>query len=81
MNLLVIAVIVVILLALGFVAMGALNLYAAEPRARGIQLGLFALALVVVGIVYAEVGIGLAAALFVAVVLAQLLFVLRKRTT
>jgi len=70
---------ILILLALGFVAMGAVNLYSDDPRGKGIQLGLLLVSLVVVGVAYAEVGIGAAALLFALVVVAQLLYVLRRR--
>jgi hypothetical protein len=71
---------VLILVALGLVAMGALNLYSADPRAKGVQLGLFAVALILVGVAFAVAGVAWGAALFVFVVVAQLLLVLRRRS-
>ena len=71
---------IIILLALGLVVMGALNLYSANPRAKGAQLGLFAVALVLVGVAFAVAGAAWAVALFVLVVVAQLLFILRGRS-
>ena len=80
MSLITILAVVLILLALGFVATGALNLYSADPRAKGVQLGLFAVALVFVGVAFAVAGAAWGAALFVFVVVAQLLLVLRRRS-
>jgi hypothetical protein len=79
MSIITIAALILILLALGFVAMGAVNLYSDDPRGKGIQLGLLLVSLVVVGVAYAELGIGAAALLFALVVVAQLLYVLRRR--
>jgi hypothetical protein len=79
MSIVTIVALILILLALGFVAMGAVNLYSDDPRGKGIQLGLLLVSLVVVGVAYAEVGIGAAALLFALVVVAQLLYVLRRR--
>jgi len=79
MSIVTIAALVLILLALGFVAMGAVNLYSDDPRGKGIQLGLLLVSLFVVGVAYVEVGIGAAALLFALVVIAQLLYVLRRR--
>ena len=53
---------VLILLALGFVLTGALNLYSSNPRAKGAQLGLFAGALVLVGVAFVVAGAAWAAA-------------------
>ena len=79
MSILTIAVVVVILVAIGLIAAGALNLYAADPRARGVQLAMGLIALFLVGLAYVEVGAALAAVLFVVVLIAGLLSVLRKR--
>ena len=79
MSIITIAALILILLALGFVAMGAVNLYSDDPRGKGIQLGLLLVSLVLVGVAYAEVGIAAAALLFALVVVAQLLYVLRRR--
>ena len=79
MSIITIAALILILLALGFVAMGAVNLYSDDPRGKGIQLGLLLVSLVLVGVAYAEVGTGAAALLFALVVVAQLLYVLRRR--
>ena len=79
MSIVTIVALILILLALGFVAMGAVNLYSDDPRGKGIQLGLLLVSLVVVGVAYAELGIGAAALLFALVVVAQLLYVLRRR--
>jgi hypothetical protein len=73
--------VILILFALGFVATGALNLYSSNPRSQGVQLGLFAVALVFVGVAFAEVGAAWGVALLVLVVVAQLMLVLRKRST
>ena len=81
MSIITIAALILILIALGFVATGALNLYSADPRGKGIQLGLLLVSLVLVGVAYVEVGIGAAALLFALVVIAQLLYTLRKRGT
>ena len=81
MSILTIAAIVLILVALGFVAAGAVNLYADDPRAKSVQLGLLLVALILVGVAYVEVGIAAAAILFALVVIGQLLFALRKRGT
>jgi hypothetical protein len=81
MSVVTILAVVLILLALGFVVTGALNLYSADPAAKGVQLGLFAVALVFVGVAFAVLGAAWAVALFVLVVVAQLLFVLRRRST
>jgi hypothetical protein len=79
MSVITIAALILILIALGFVATGALNLYSADPRGTGIQLGLLLVSLILVGVAYEEVGIGAAAVLFALVVIAQLLYTLRKR--
>jgi hypothetical protein len=79
MNVLIIAMIVLIVIALGFVATGALNLYSENPRGHGVRLGLIAVALVLIGVVYEEVGIALAAFLFVVLVVGQLLWALNRR--
>jgi hypothetical protein len=81
MSIVTIALLVLIVLALAFVAAGAVNLYSADPRARGIQLGLLAVALLLVGVAYEEAGIAWAVILLVVVVVAELLNVLRKRGT
>ena len=72
---------ILILVALALVATGAPNLYSANPGGKGVQLGLFALALVLVGVAFAFAGAAWAVALFVLVAVAQLLFVLRGRST
>jgi hypothetical protein len=72
---------VLILLALAFVVTAALNLYSSNPRGAGAQLGVFAVALVLVGVAFAVLGAAWGVALFVFVVVAQLLFVLRRRST
>jgi hypothetical protein len=79
MAILTIALVVLIVLALGSVAMGALNLYAADPRARGVQLGIFLVALILIAAVYEEIGAAWAAFLFVLAVIGELLVVLRRR--
>lgn len=79
MSIVTLAALILILLALGFVAMGAVNLYSDDPRGKSMQLGLFLVSLLIVGVAYAEVGIGAAALLFALVVVAQLLYVLRRR--
>ena len=79
MSIVTIAALILILIALGVVATGALNLYSEDPRAKGIQLGLLLVALILVGVAYEEVGLGAAVVLFVLVVLAQLLYSLRRR--
>jgi hypothetical protein len=79
MSVVTIAALVLILFALGFVAMGALNLYSADPRAKGIQLGVLLAGLVLVVVAYEEIGTGAAAFLLAVVVIAQLLYTLRKR--
>jgi hypothetical protein len=81
MSVITIAALILILLALGFVAMGAVNLYSDDPRGKGMQLGLLLVSLVLVGVAYVEVGIGAAVLLFAIVVVAQLLYVLRRRGT
>lgn len=79
MSIVTLAALILILLALGFVAMGAVNLYSDDPRGKSMQLGLFLVSLLIVGVAYAEVGIGAAALLFALVVVAQLLYILRRR--
>ena len=79
MSIVTIAALVLILVALGFVATGAVNLYSDDPRGKSVQLGLLLLSLLLVGVAYEVVGIGAAALLFALVVIAQLLYALRKR--
>jgi hypothetical protein len=80
MEILTLLMILLILVALGFVAMGALNLYSADPRAKGVQLGLFVVGLILVVVAYAEIGTAAAAFLLVLLVVAQLLYALSKRS-
>jgi hypothetical protein len=79
MSIVTIVAVVLIVLALGFVAMAAVNLYSDDPRGKGVQLGMLLVSLILVGVAYETVGTAAAAFLFAFVVIAQLLYVLRKR--
>jgi hypothetical protein len=71
---------ILIVVAFGLVAMGALNLYSADPRAKAIQLGLFMLGLFLVVVAYEEIGTVAAVFLFVALVVGQLLYMISRRS-
>jgi hypothetical protein len=75
-----VALLVLIVLALGLVATGAVNLYAANPRSRGLQLVTLLVVLVVIVAAY-EAGGALWAALLLALALAAetVHIVLKKR--
>jgi hypothetical protein len=79
MSIVTLVAVVLIVLALAFVATGAVNLYSDDPRSKAVQVGVFAVSLILVWVAYEEVGIGSAALLLALVVIAQLLYTLRKR--
>ena len=79
MSIVTIALVALIVLAVGFVATGAVNLYASNPRSRAVQVALAGAVVVIIAAVYEATGVVWAVVLFLVALIAQLLFVLRKR--
>jgi hypothetical protein len=79
MSIVTIALLVLIVLAIGLVATGAVNLYASNPRSRAFQIVIAGVVLILIGGVYQEAGAAWAAFLFALAVIVELLVVLRKR--
>ena len=74
MSIVTIALVALIVLAVGLVAIGAVNLYASDPRSRAVQV-----VVLVIAVVYEAAGVVWAVGLFLVALIAQLLLVLRKR--
>jgi len=79
MSIVTLALVVLIVLAVGLVAIGAVNLYATDPRSRAVQVVLAGGVVLVIAVVYEAVGVVWAVALFLFALIAQLLLVLRNR--
>jgi len=81
MSIVTLALVVLIVLAVGLVATGAVNLYASNPRSRAVQFALAGAVVVVIAAVYEAAGVVWAVVLFLVALVVQLLLVLRKRGT
>ena len=79
MSIVTLALVVLIVLAVGLVAIGAVNLYATDPRSRAVQVVLAGGVVLMIAVVYEAVGVVWAVALFLFALIAQLLLVLRNR--
>ena len=79
MSIVTLALVVLIVFAVGLVAIGAVNLYATDPRSRAVQVVLAGGVVLVIAVIYEAVGVVWAVALFLFALIAQLLLVLRKR--
>ena len=81
MSIVTLALVVLIVLAVGLVATGAVNLYASDPRSRAVQFALAGAVVVVIAAVYEAAGVVWGVVLFLVALVVQLLLVLRKRGT
>ena len=79
MSIVTLALVVLIVFAVGLVAIGAVNLYASDPRSRAVQVALAGAVVVIIAAVYEAAGVVWAVVHFLVALIAQLLFVLRKR--
>jgi hypothetical protein len=79
MSIVTLALVLLIVLAVGLVATGAVNLYATDPRSRTVQVVLAGAVVLVIAVVYEAAGVVWAVVLFLVALITQLLLVLRKR--
>ena len=79
MSIVTLALVALIVLAVGLVAIGAVNLYASDPRSRAVQVVLAGAVVLVIAVVYEAAGVVWAVVLFLVALIAQLLLVLRNR--